>query len=148
MPASPTSRPQPSPQVTFCTDPLWCHKTLGKDPVTIHEAPAATSRVINTLLRVVHGGSLHGGSLLNGYRDDPHPTENKDPSRRRIKTCDVIIDQPMNVGKSRRLKKIEQAKRDAKTKDEWIWRDDATLVRVHKKPKEDVYPQRSIIPTM
>ena len=60
----------------------------------------------------------------------------------------MIIDQPMNVGKSRRLKKIEQAKRDAKTKDEWIWRDDATLVRVHKKPKEDVYPQRSIIPTM
>ena len=85
------------------------------------------------------GGSLHRGSLLNGYRDHPYPTENKDPSCRRIKTCDVIIDQPMNMGKSRRLKKIEQTKRDSKTKDEWIWKDEATLVRVHKEPRRKMF---------
>ena len=100
--------------------------------MTIHEAPAATSRVINALLRVAHGGSLHGGSLLNGHREDPYPTENKDPSRGRIKTRDVIIDHPMNMGRSRRLKKIEQAKRDAKTKDEWIWKDDGRCLSPKK----------------
>ena len=141
VPASPTSRPQPSPQVTFCTDPLWCHKTLGKDPVTIHEAPAATSRVINTLLRVVHGGSLHGGtlSIAHGYPDDPYPLEN--PRRGRVKTCDLNItfDQPMNMKKSERLKKMEQSIRGAKNKDDWLWKDESTLVRLHREPRRKMF---------
>ena len=95
--------------------------------------------MINTLLRVAHVGSLHGGSLLNGHRDDPNPTKNQDPSRGRIQTCDVIVDQPMSMGKSRRSKKIEKAKRDAKTKDERVWKDDATLVRVHEEPRRKMF---------
>ena len=83
---------QKYPRLTIGATQLFCHQSHGDQPTTIHAAPLGTARVINTLLRVVHGGSSGWGSLPMGQpptgdpeiNDDPYPTENKDPKRRRI----------------------------------------------------------------
>ena len=43
------------PQLTIGAAQLFCHQSIGDQPTTIHAAPLGTARVINTLLRVVHG---------------------------------------------------------------------------------------------
>ena len=52
------------PQLTITTSGLYIHETHGDNPTTVHAAPSCTARVINTLVRVVHGGSPGWGSLL------------------------------------------------------------------------------------
>ena len=76
---------QKYPRLTIGATQLFCHQSHGDQPTTIHAAPLGTARVINTLLRVVHGGSSGWGSLPMGQpptgdpeiNDDPYPTENK-----------------------------------------------------------------------
>ena len=119
-------------------DQLSCHQSHGDKPTTIHAAPAGTARVINTLLRAVHGGSSGWGSLPIGYpNDDPYPTENKDPNRRRISFAggDLVFgrvsrDRAHNSTQSRsRITKTEECE------DKWIWQDETTLVRAHNTPR-------------
>ena len=57
---------QKYPKLTIGADQLFCHQSIGDQPTTIHAAPLGTARVINTLLRVVHGGSSGWGSLPMG----------------------------------------------------------------------------------
>ena len=52
----------------------------------------------------------------------------------------------MNMKKSRRLKKLEQSIRDAKNKDDWVWKDESTLTQGAK--EEDVCPQRGVLYSM
>ena len=119
-------------------DQLSCHQSHGDKPTTIHAAPAGTARVINTLLRAVHGGSSGWGSLS---RDDPYPTENKDPNRRRFSFagCDPVFgrvsrDRAHNSTQSRsRITKTEECE------DKWIWQDETTLVRVHNTPRRRMF---------
>ena len=142
------------PQLTVGVGQLFCHKSHGNEPTTIHAAPCGTARVINTLLRVVHGGSSGWGNLPMGFPpsgdpdDDPYPTENKDPNRRRIILAggDVIAgrvskDKAYNPStSSRKGKKISKNECD---QDEWIWKDETTLTRsAQSTKKKDVYPQR------
>ena len=72
------------PQLTIATSTLYIQETHGDNPTTVHAAPSCTARVINTLLRVVHGGSPGWGSLPHGYLDldNLYPAEN--PKRNRI----------------------------------------------------------------
>ena len=44
------------PQLTIATSGSYIHETHGDNPTTVHAAPSCTARVINTLLRVFHGG--------------------------------------------------------------------------------------------
>ena len=138
------------PQLTVGVGQLFCHQSHGNEPTTIHAAPCGTARVINTLLRVVHGGSSGWGSLPMGFppsgdpNDDPYPTENKDPNRRRIIFAggDVIAgrvsrDKAYNpTTSSRKGKKISKNECD---QDEWIWKDETTLTRVHKVPRRKMF---------
>jgi hypothetical protein len=57
---------QKYPRLTIGATQLFCHQSHGDQPTTIHAAPLGTARVINTLLRVVHGGSSGWGSLPIG----------------------------------------------------------------------------------
>ena len=146
---------QKYPKLTIGADQLFCHQSIGDQPTTIHAAPLGTARVINTL-RVVHGGSSGWGSLPIGQpptgapniNDDPYPTENKDPKRRRIVFAGgdvahtrVSRDIFLNPTPSRRARKNPK---NEDCKDEWVWKDEVTLMRVHKNPKKkNVCSQRS-----
>ena len=142
------------PQLTVGVGQLFCHQSHGNEPTTIHAAPCGTARVINTLLRVVHGGSSGWRSLPMGFppsgdpNDDPYPTENKDPNRRRIIFAggDVIAgrvsrDKAYNpMTSSRKGKKISKSECD---QDEWIWKDENYIDEsAQGTEKKDVYPQR------
>ena len=147
---------QKYPKLTIGADQLFCHQTIGDQPTTIHAAPLGTARVINTLLRVVHGGSSGWGSLPMGQpptgapelNDDPYPTENKDPKRRRIVFAGgdvaharVSRDIFLNPTPSRRARKNPK---NEDCKDEWVWKDEVTLVRDAQNPKKkNVCSQRS-----
>ena len=144
----------PRPEISSTdhwTTQLFCHQSIGDQPTTIHAAPLGTARVINTLLRVVHGGSSGWGSLPMGQpptgdpeiNDDPYPTENKDPKRRRIVFAGgdvaharVSRDVFLNPTPSRRARKNPK---NVDCKDEWIWKDEVTLVRVHKTPRRRMF---------
>ena len=130
---------------------MFCHQSIGDQPTTIHAAPLGTARVINTLLRVVHGGSSGWGSLPMGQprtgapeiNDDPYPTENKVPKRRRIVFAGgdvahtrVSRDIFLNPTPSRRARKNPK---NEDCKDEWVWKDEVTLVRVHKTPRRRMF---------
>ena len=138
------------PQLTVGVDQLFCHQSLGTDPVTIHAAPYGAARVINTLLRVVHGGSSGWGSLPTGFppsgdpNDDPYPTENQDPKKRSIVFAGgdsfagrVSRDRAYNPENSTR--KGKRVLKDETNVDEWIWKDETTLVRVHKVPRRKMF---------
>ena len=142
---------QKYPRLTIGATQLFCHQSHGDQPTTIHAAPLGTARVINTLLRVVHGGSSGWGSLPMGQpptgdpeiNDDPYPTENKDPKRRRIVFAGGEIAHPrvsrdvfLNPTPSRRARKTPK---NEDCKDEWIWKDEVTLVRVHKTPRRRMF---------
>ena len=62
------------PQLTASSDQLFCHQSHGPNPTTVPAAPAGTNRVINMLLRVVHGGSA--GSMIRSRYFDPEIAKN------------------------------------------------------------------------
>ena len=75
--------------------------------------------------------------------DDPYPTENKDPKRRRIVFAGGEIAHPrvsrdvfLNPTPSRRARKTPK---NEDCKDEWIWKDETTLVRVHNTPRRRMF---------
>ena len=139
-----------NPQLTVGVDQLFCHQSLGDEPTTIHAAPYGATRVINTLLRVVHGGSSGWGSPPTGFpltgdpNDDPYPTENQDPSKRRIIFAGgdslagrVSRDRAYNPeNPTRRGKKMFKSECNL---DEWVWKDETTLTRVHKVPRRKMF---------
>ena len=61
----------PHPPLTMSTAGLYLRETPGEHPITVHAAPPCTARVINTLLRIVHGGSVGWGGLPHGCPDNP-----------------------------------------------------------------------------
>ena len=75
--------------------------------------------------------------------DDPYPTENKDPKRRRIVFAGgdvahtrVSRDIFLNPTPSRRARKNPK---NEDCKDEWLWKDEVTLVRAHKTPRRRMF---------
>ena len=139
-----------TPQLTVGLDQLFCHQSLGTDPVTIHAAPYGATRVINTLLRVVHGGSSGWGSLPTGFppsgdpNDDPYPTENQDPKKWRIIFAGgdafagrVSRDRAYNPENSTR--KGKRMLKNESDSDKWVWKDETTLMRVHKVPRRKMF---------
>ena len=126
------------PQLTGSTTGPFVHQTPGDHPTTVHAAPSCAIRVINTLLRVVHGGSSSWGSPPHGYPDNFYPSENQDPMKNRI----VFDDLPMKLNKnkkSRRDKKHDGRRRSA---DVWRWEDESTLVRIHNEPRRKLFIRR------
>ena len=84
---------------------LYLRETPGEHPITVHAAPPCAARVINTLLRIVHGGSVGWGGLPHGYPDNLYPDENQDPDKNRIVIKGVpgrIIEDRPRKQKSRR----------------------------------------------
>ena len=91
--------------------------------------------MINTLLRVVHGGSSGWGSPPHGFPDNLYPTENQDPLKNRIVFDDLPMESNSNK-KSRRDKKHDGRRRNA---DIWKWEDESTPVRVHNEPRRRLF---------
>ena len=103
-PAVPRTLSSSYPRLTGTTSGLFVHETHGDNPTTVHAAPSCTVRVINTLLRVVHGGSSGWGSSPHGYYpDNLYPTENQDPLRNRI----VFDDLPTYRRKQAEIRSLE-----------------------------------------
>ena len=100
---------------------LYLRETPGEHPITVHAAPPCAARVINTLLRIVHGGSVGWGGLPHGYPDNLYPDENQDPDKNRIVIKGVpgrIIEDRPRKQKSRRDRRLEIKRNSA---DEWVW---------------------------
>jgi hypothetical protein len=96
------------PRLTISTDGLYLRETPGEHPVTVHAAHPYTAPVINTLLRVVHGGSVGWGGLPHVYRyqNDLYPAENQDPDRNlTVIPGTVFKDRPVKT-RSRRDKRL------------------------------------------
>ena len=132
---------QKYPQLTVGADQLFCHQSPGTQPTTLHAAPEGTARVINTLLRVVHGGSSGWGSLPIGHpSSDPYPTENKDPKRRRIVFAGGEI-RPSRVARDKAYNPTSrrEKKRDKVCQDEWVLKDETTVIRAHKTPRKKMF---------
>ena len=126
------------PRLTMSIAGLYLRETPGEHPITVHAAPPCTARVINTLLRIVHGGSVGWGGLPHGYSDNLYPAENQDPDKNRIAIRGVpkiFRDRPRKP-KSRRDKKLEIKRNSA---DEWVWEDESTLIRVHNEPGRKLF---------
>ena len=123
------------PRLTGTTSGLFVHETTGDNPTTVHAAPSCTARVINTLLRVVHGGSSGWGSPPHGFPDNLYPTENQDPMKNRIIFDDIMMEAHRNK-KSRRDKKHDGRRGNT---DVWKWEDESTLVRVHNEPRRRLF---------
>ena len=123
------------PRLTGTTSGLFVHEIHGDHPTTVHAAPSCTARVINTLLRVVHGGSSGWGSPPHGFPDNLYPTENQDPMKNRIIFDDIMMEAHRNK-KSRRDKKHDGKRGNT---DIWKWEDESTLVRVHNEPRRRLF---------
>ena len=118
---------------------LYLRETPGEHPITVHAAPPCAARVINTLLRIVHGGSVGWGGLPHGYPDNLYPDENQDPDKNRIVIKGVpgrIIEDRPRKQKSRRDRRLEIKRNSA---DEWVWEDESTLIRVHNEPRRNLF---------
>ena len=126
LPAHASTQPQRvarkdfHPQLTASTDSLFCHQTAGNLPVTVHAAPSSTTRVINMLLRVVHGGST--GTMqrvtvyIPDYKNDPFLSYPDDCYPRQYSKASVDLqhdDKPSRKDK-RRSKDVES--------DRWEWK--------------------------
>ena len=128
------------PRLTGTTSGLFVHETPGDNPTTVHAAPSCTVRVINTLLRVVHGGSSGWGNPPHGYPDNLYPTENQDPSRNRIVFDELPMGSSRNK-KSRRDKKYDGRRKNA---DLWKWEEESTLVRVHNEARRRLFIPKEV----
>ena len=145
----PASQERPGPAVSVPSRQIYVQKYPKTDhwswsvvlpPIhwrpthNIHAAPLGTARVINTLLRVVHGGSQVGVAF---QWDNPqrglltsmmirNPTETKDPKRRRIvfaggDVAHTRVSRDIFLNPHTVQEEQERTPRNEDCKDEWVW---------------------------
>ena len=109
----------------FLTEPLFSDKALHHQLRSLADLTVPCGRVINTLLRLVHGGS-HG----TGFRSD---FSTKQTSTRR--SCAYEHSDIEDEVEHEELKSRRQNKQTSKDKDCWEWIDETTIVRKHNTPR-------------
>ena len=124
--------PTQDPQLMFSTESLFSDKALHHQLRSLADLTVPCVRVINTLLRLVHGGS-HG----TGFRSDSSSFRSNSTTRytsnKRSCACEQSdIDDEVE---HEELKSRKQNKQMSKINDCWEWIDDTTIVRKHNTPR-------------
>ena len=115
--------PAESPMLMFSVDALFldAQTSPSQHPKPIHQCLQPATRVINTLMRLVHGGS-------EGWHSHSTGACQKHPE---------INDNIPHVGPTRKSQGLSK-----KHEDYWQWEGEETLIRIHKTPRrQNFVPQ-------
>ena len=115
--------PADSPMLMFSVDALFldAQASQSQHPKPIHQCLQPATRVINTLMRLVHGGS-------EGWHSHPTGACPKHPE---------INDNIPHVNSTRKSQGLSK-----KNEDYWQWEGEETLIRIHKTPRrQNFVPQ-------
>ena len=115
--------PAESPMLMFSVDALFldAQTSPSQHPKPIHQCLQPATRVINTLMRLVHGGS-------EGWHSHSTGACQKHPE---------INDNIPHVSPTRKSQGLSK-----KNEDYWQWEGEETLIRIHKTPRrQNFVPQ-------
>ena len=115
--------PADSPMLMFSVDALFldAQTSPSQHPKPIHQCLQPATRVINTLMRLVHGGS-------EGWHSHSTGACQKHPE---------INDNIPHVSPTRKSQGLSK-----KNEDYWQWEGEETLIRIHKTPRrQNFVPQ-------
>ena len=135
-----------SPMLMFSIDALFldAQTSPSQHPKSIHQCLQPATRVINTLMRLVHGGSegegWHSHSEGEGWHshsEKGHPQSTSTPGLCHQHPESEINDTIPHVKSTRKSQVL-----DKKNEDYWQWDGKETLIRIHKTPRrQNFVPQ-------
>ena len=129
--------PADSPMLMFSVDALFldAQTSPSQHPKSIHQCLQPATRVINTLMRLVHGGSE--GEGWHSHSDKGHPQSTSTPGLCHKHPESNINDTIPHVRSTRKSQVL-----DKKNEDYWQWDGKETLIRIHKTPRrQNFVPQ-------
>ena len=129
--------PADSPMLMFSVDALFldAQTSPSQHPKSIHQCLQPATRVINTLMRLVHGGSE--GEGRHSHSDKGHPQSTSTPGLCHKHPESDINDTIPHVKSTRKSQML-----DKKNEDHWQWDGKETLIRIHKTPRrQNFVPQ-------
>ena len=129
--------PTDSPILMFSVDALFldAQTSPSQHPKSIHQCLQPATRVINTLMRLVHGGSE--GEGWHSHSDKGHPQSTSTPGLCHKHPESDINDNIPHVKSTRKSQVL-----DKKNEDHWQWDGKETLIRIHKTPRrQNFVPQ-------
>ena len=129
--------PADSPMLMFSVDALFldAQTSPSQHPTSIHQCLQPATRVINTLMRLVHGGSE--GEGWHSHSDKGHPQSTSTPGLCHKHPESDINDTIPHVKSTRKSQML-----DRKNEDHWQWDGKETLIRIHKTPRrQNFVPQ-------
>ena len=126
--------PAESPMLMFSVDALFldAQTSPSQHPKSIHQCLQPATRVINTLMRLVHGGS--DGEGWHSHSERGHPQSTSTPG---LCQHPEINDNIPHVNPTRKSQVLNK-----KNEDYWQWEGKETLIRIHKTPRrQNFVPQ-------
>ena len=129
--------PADSPMLMFSVDALFldAQTSPSQRPKSIHQCLQPATRVINTLMRLVHGGSE--GEGWHSHSDKGHPQSTSTPGLCHKHPESDINDTIPHVKSTRKSQVLNK-----KNEDHWQWDGKETLIRIHKTPRrQNFVPQ-------
>ena len=136
-PPNRVQHPADSPMLMFSVDALFldAQTSPSQHPKSIHQCLQPATRVINTLMRLVHGGSE--GEGWHSHSDKGHPQSTSTPGLCHKHPESDINDTIPHVKSTRKSQML-----DKKNEDHWQWDGKETLIRIHKTPRrQNFVPQ-------
>ena len=129
--------PADSPMLMFSVDALFldAQTSPSQHPKSIHQCLQPATRVINTLMRLVHGGSE--GEGWHSHSEKGHPQSTSTPGLCHKHPESEINDTIPHVKSTRKSQALNK-----KNEDYWQWDGKETLIRIHKMPRrQNFIPQ-------
>ena len=126
-----------SPMLMFSVDALFldAQTSPSQHPKSIHQCLQPATRVINTLMRLVHGGSE--GEGWHSHSEKRHPQSTSTPGLCHSHPELDINDNIPFVKPTRKSQVLGK-----KNEDHWQWDGKETLIRIHKTPRrQNFVPQ-------
>ena len=126
-----------SPMLMFSVDALFldAQTSPSQHPKSIHQCLQPATRVINTIMRLVHGGSEGEGWHSHSEKGHPQSTSTPGPCH---KHPELDINDNIPFVKSTRKSQVLGKKNE----DHWQWDGKETLIRIHKTPRrQNFIPQ-------
>ena len=124
--------PADSPMLMFSVDALFldAQTSPSQHPKPIHQCLQPATRVINTLMRLVHGGS-------EGWPTDNQKQHQKQNLTGAYQKLTEINDKIPDVSSTRKSQGLSR-----QNEDYWKWEGEETLIRIHKTPRrQNFVPQ-------
>ena len=129
--------PADSPMLMFSVDALFldAQTSPSQHPKSIHQCLQPATRVINTLMRLVHGGSE--GEGWHSHSEKGHSQSTSTPGLCHKHPESDINDTIPHVKSTRKSQVL-----DKENEDYWQWDGKETLIRIHKTPRrQNFVPQ-------